>query len=231
MDIHINQKKIKDLCGAISFKKGQTFYQSGKVNIEELTEMFCQATVTSTEDFHVRIEQNGAKSFQASCSCPSLSGFNKSCQHVAAGGRQSVLFKRSEDVILNGGVHVAAQNHRHEFLLWADGINDAADELHGLASCYFAHVVKMCVEIVDVLIVSLVLQASVGQRSFAGCVPAFGNGLGRFAQPEGASFYQFEVFFLVENGHAFAFVLAIVAADTHHAVFFEVLAKILLLVG
>jgi superfamily II DNA or RNA helicase len=84
MDIHITPKKIKDLCGTISYKKGQTFYQSGKVVIEEMTDMSCKATVTSTENFHVRIEQDGAKGFQTSCSCPSLSGFNKSCQHVAA---------------------------------------------------------------------------------------------------------------------------------------------------
>ncbi|AWE08213.1 helicase SNF [Lysinibacillus sp. 2017] len=84
MDIHLSHKKIKDLCGAISFKKGQTFYQTGKVKFQKDTETHCEATVKSTEDFHVRVENDAFGMFNTSCSCPTLGDFSKSCQHIAA---------------------------------------------------------------------------------------------------------------------------------------------------
>ncbi len=84
MDIHLSHKKIKDLCGTISFKKGQTFFQTGKVKLLEVTNTHCEATVKSTEDFHVRVEDDGFGHFDTTCSCPTLGDFSKSCQHIAA---------------------------------------------------------------------------------------------------------------------------------------------------
>ena len=84
MDIKISQKQIKDLCGAISFKKGQTFYQTGKVEFLEYTNTYCKAIVKSTEHFHVHIKKDDYGRFQTSCNCPTLGDFSKSCQHVAA---------------------------------------------------------------------------------------------------------------------------------------------------
>lgn len=84
MDIKLSEKQIKNLCGTVSFKKGQTFYQTGKVNFLKYTEMYGEAVVKSTEQFVVRIEKKGTGQFKSSCSCPTLGDFSKSCQHVAA---------------------------------------------------------------------------------------------------------------------------------------------------
>lgn len=84
MDIKLSEKQIKNLCGTVSFKKGQTFYQTGKVKFRQYTDMYGEAVVKSTEQFVVRIEKEGAGQFITSCSCPTLGDFRKSCQHVAA---------------------------------------------------------------------------------------------------------------------------------------------------
>lgn len=84
MDINVTLKKIKDLCGTISFKKGQTFVQTGKVTFVENTPTYCEATVKSTEHFQVRIEKDTVSGFHTSCSCPTLENYSKSCQHIAA---------------------------------------------------------------------------------------------------------------------------------------------------
>lgn len=84
MDIKLSEKQIKNLCGTVSFKKGQTFYQTGKVNFLQYTDRYGEAVVKSTEQFVVRVEKDGAGQFKTSCSCPSLDDFSKSCQHVAA---------------------------------------------------------------------------------------------------------------------------------------------------
>ncbi|AMO86212.1 ATP-dependent helicase HepA [Solibacillus isronensis B3W22] len=84
MDIKISEKQIKNLCGTVSFKKGQTFYQTGKVNFLQYTDVYGEAVVNSTEQFVVRVEKEGTGQFKTSCSCPTLGNFSKSCQHVAA---------------------------------------------------------------------------------------------------------------------------------------------------
>ncbi|MBD8032147.1 DEAD/DEAH box helicase [Solibacillus merdavium] len=84
MDIKLSEKQIKDLCGTVSFKKGHTFYQTGKVNFLQYTDTFGEAVVKSTEQFVVRVEKESTGKVKTSCSCPTLGDFSKSCQHVAA---------------------------------------------------------------------------------------------------------------------------------------------------
>ena len=84
MDIKINQKIIKELCGSVSFKRGEAYFRAGKVIIHEHSKELCRATVKGTDDFHVTIEKDQAGRIQPSCICPMLGNFSKSCQHVAA---------------------------------------------------------------------------------------------------------------------------------------------------
>lgn len=84
MNIKVNQKIIKDLCGTVSFKKGEAYFRAGKVTIDEHTLELCRATVKGAEDFHVTISKDRSGHIQSSCSCPTLGNFTKSCQHVAA---------------------------------------------------------------------------------------------------------------------------------------------------
>lgn len=83
MRIKLNQKIIKERCGAVSYKKGDIFYRNGKVTMEEVTPNSIQAIVQGIECFLVHLEKDG-EGFQATCSCPSLSSVDKDCQHVAA---------------------------------------------------------------------------------------------------------------------------------------------------
>ncbi|WP_047986503.1 DEAD/DEAH box helicase [Ornithinibacillus californiensis] len=83
MQIKINQTIIKERCGVVSFKKGDAFYRNGKVTIEGFTPDTLDAIVHGNEDFYVHIQLN-RQGFETTCSCPSLSSFQKECQHVAA---------------------------------------------------------------------------------------------------------------------------------------------------
>ncbi|MBT2729880.1 DEAD/DEAH box helicase [Bacillus sp. ISL-75] len=84
MNIPLNQKLIKEMCGTVSFKRGDYFYQTNKVTFEQYRPDRCQATVTGEEDFHVTIEAGGNDDILTECSCPKLASFTKDCQHIAA---------------------------------------------------------------------------------------------------------------------------------------------------
>ncbi len=57
MDIKINHKMIKDMCGTVSFKRGDAFYRTNKVTFTDFGPDKCVATVKGGEDFYVRIEK------------------------------------------------------------------------------------------------------------------------------------------------------------------------------
>ena len=80
----INQKLIKDRCGTVSFKRGETYYRSNKVKVDESTSQYCEATVVGEEDFHVTILVDAMGEIEARCSCPKLASFDRDCQHIAA---------------------------------------------------------------------------------------------------------------------------------------------------
>jgi SNF2 family DNA or RNA helicase len=84
MDIKIPQKMIIEMCGTVSFKRGDSFYRAHKVTINEYSTDICNATVHAAEDFNVVIEKNVTGAIKTKCSCPSLANFQKDCQHVAA---------------------------------------------------------------------------------------------------------------------------------------------------
>ncbi|MFF2497026.1 SNF2 helicase associated domain-containing protein [Peribacillus sp. NPDC058075] len=84
MDIKLNQKIIKDMCGAVSFKRGEAFQRADKVKFESYRHDGCEATVKGKEDFHVTIEADAVGGFQTKCSCPTLASFQRDCQHIAA---------------------------------------------------------------------------------------------------------------------------------------------------
>lgn len=84
MDIKLNQKIIKDMCGAVSFKRGEAFQRADKVTFESYRHDGCEASVRGKEDFHVTIEVDADGGFQTKCSCPTLASFQRDCQHIAA---------------------------------------------------------------------------------------------------------------------------------------------------
>ncbi|MFC0560571.1 DEAD/DEAH box helicase [Halalkalibacter alkalisediminis] len=84
MEIKINHKMIKDICGTVSFKRGDSFYRSNKVTFNQYSPDFCEATVSGNVDFHVIIARGQTGDIQMICSCPTLANFQKKCQHIAA---------------------------------------------------------------------------------------------------------------------------------------------------
>ncbi|HEY2420149.1 MAG TPA: SNF2 helicase associated domain-containing protein, partial [Neobacillus sp.] len=84
MNITINHKIIKEMCGTTSFKRGDYFYQANKVSFELYRPDRCEATVTGEEDFHVTVETADAGEIRTQCSCPKLVSYGKDCQHIAA---------------------------------------------------------------------------------------------------------------------------------------------------
>ncbi len=84
MNIKVNPKIIQELCGSVSYKRGEAFLRADKVKIEEYTDEKCEAIVSTTEDFQVVIKADGLGGFHASCSCPKLASVKKECQHIAA---------------------------------------------------------------------------------------------------------------------------------------------------
>ena len=84
MNIKLNQNLIKDMCGTVSFKRGDAFYRANKVLFDTYGPSGCEATVGGVEDFHVTIEVDKVGGFRTECSCPTLASFSKDCQHIAA---------------------------------------------------------------------------------------------------------------------------------------------------
>ncbi|PLS17390.1 helicase SNF [Bacillus sp. M6-12] len=84
MDIGLNHKMIKEMCGTVSFKRGDAFNRSKKVTIKTYNNVFCEAAVAASEDFHVIIEKDESGKLRSQCSCPKLASVPNDCQHIAA---------------------------------------------------------------------------------------------------------------------------------------------------
>lgn len=84
LDIKLNHKIIKEICGTVSFKRGDSFYRANKVIFKSYRIDGCEAIVRGVEDFHVIIETDEAGRLITSCSCPTITWAKSDCQHIAA---------------------------------------------------------------------------------------------------------------------------------------------------
>lgn len=84
MDIKLNHKIIKERCGTVSFKRGDSFYRANKVIFQKNNENACTATVIGSEDFTVHIIKAENGEFYSNCTCPKLASIKTECQHIAA---------------------------------------------------------------------------------------------------------------------------------------------------
>lgn len=75
---------ILEMCGVVSYKRGDYFYRTNKVAIQEYHPEWCRATVTGEEEFQVKIVTDAAGNLRTECTCPKLASFKKDCQHIAA---------------------------------------------------------------------------------------------------------------------------------------------------
>jgi SNF2 family DNA or RNA helicase len=84
LNIKLNHKIIKERCGTVSFKRGDSFYRANKVKIERYTSNACTATVIGNEDFTVNVIKEKNVDFYCKCTCPKLASIKTDCQHIAA---------------------------------------------------------------------------------------------------------------------------------------------------
>ncbi|MED3550814.1 DEAD/DEAH box helicase [Cytobacillus praedii] len=84
MNFKLNQKMIKEMCGIVSFKRGDAFYRANKVSFEHYDSSSCTAIVSGNDNFYVTIKKDNSNEIYTECSCPKLASFDKDCQHIAA---------------------------------------------------------------------------------------------------------------------------------------------------
>ncbi|MGA9225299.1 MAG: SNF2 helicase associated domain-containing protein, partial [Mesobacillus sp.] len=84
MDIKLNHKMIKDLCGTVSFKRGDAFYHADKVKFENYSHQRVDASVSGADEFNVTVIKNEDGGFVTACTCPKLASVKNECQHTAA---------------------------------------------------------------------------------------------------------------------------------------------------
>ncbi|MBB4824678.1 superfamily II DNA or RNA helicase [Sporosarcina luteola] len=82
---NITDKMVTDLCGTVSYRRGKSYAQTGKVSIDVLDSDRCEAVVHGNEPFQVRIEFCAGDEMKTACTCPSIgASYKYECQHVAA---------------------------------------------------------------------------------------------------------------------------------------------------
>ncbi|WP_042460151.1 DEAD/DEAH box helicase [Neobacillus dielmonensis] len=84
MIVPLNQKTIQDMCGTVSFKRGDYFYRNNKVHFYQYDENRFKAIVIGEEDFLVTVQSDARGGIHTDCTCPKLASYHKDCQHIAA---------------------------------------------------------------------------------------------------------------------------------------------------
>lgn len=82
----ISKGTIKQLCGRISYERGEDYYGSGKVSFKvyEPDEGLFEAAVKGGSSYRVtaKIDEDG--DVDASCNCPAFYSYDHYCKHIAA---------------------------------------------------------------------------------------------------------------------------------------------------
>ncbi|TDK61046.1 helicase SNF [Bacillus salipaludis] len=85
MNVSLNQKMIKQLCGEHSYKKGEELSRRKKVELTDYSpnHEICHAIVHATNVFQITIKNKHGQ-IETTCTCPKLTTYQKPCHHVAA---------------------------------------------------------------------------------------------------------------------------------------------------
>lgn len=111
MSIQLTHKKIMELCGTVSFKRGEAFNRAGKVTFTQYSDTYCEATVAGKEDFRVTIDLSDEE-YQTECSCPTLPYYTYKCQHVAAVLHAMMDYRHKEEPDLTEGLLSLSMKNR-----------------------------------------------------------------------------------------------------------------------
>ncbi|RUS47146.1 SNF2 helicase associated domain-containing protein [Cohnella sp. AR92] len=85
----LSTKEIKQLCGRLSYERGQAYLRDGQVFLHRYDENGAryEAAVQANKTYEVVVELGGrgdAAVVGARCSCPSLESYRQYCSHIAA---------------------------------------------------------------------------------------------------------------------------------------------------
>jgi superfamily II DNA or RNA helicase len=77
---------IKQLCGRISYERGEAYYRSGKVAFTSYNpdDSVFKATVKGNDSYQVTVEIDRHGDVDAVCSCPAFYSYDNYCKHIAA---------------------------------------------------------------------------------------------------------------------------------------------------
>lgn len=88
MSLQLTVKVIKQLCGQLSYDKGETYYRTGKVSLKYYNPVTSNYEAEVIEDKktiqRVTVTFDRLGEVTAACSCPTLESYDKYCKHIAA---------------------------------------------------------------------------------------------------------------------------------------------------
>ncbi|TPG88634.1 helicase SNF [Brevibacillus laterosporus] len=86
MSFQLTRRIIKTLCGQISYDRGEVYYRAGKVTFKnyEPDNHSYEATVKGNSSYQITVTLDRRGNVNAKCTCPTLSSYDKFCQHIAA---------------------------------------------------------------------------------------------------------------------------------------------------
>jgi superfamily II DNA or RNA helicase len=86
MKFQLPQKKIKELCGRISYQRGEVYYRAGQVAFTNYSPdiPLCEAEIKGNHRYRVTLRTDRTGTIEASCTCPALRSYTNYCSHIAA---------------------------------------------------------------------------------------------------------------------------------------------------
>lgn len=86
MNFSMNEAKIKKLCGVTAFKKGKSYFQAGKVQVQSFqpNESIIKAIVHAVDDVEVMVVADSDGKVGGTCTCPPVGFVKTYCHHIAA---------------------------------------------------------------------------------------------------------------------------------------------------
>ncbi|WP_028548380.1 DEAD/DEAH box helicase [Paenibacillus sp. UNC451MF] len=88
MSLQLTVKVIKQLCGQLSYDKGEAFYRAGRVSLihyDPITAHYEAVVIEdkkNREEITLTFDRHG--DVNARCTCPTLQSYDKYCKHIAA---------------------------------------------------------------------------------------------------------------------------------------------------
>ncbi len=105
----LTRSMIQDLCPAHVYKKGQSYYTSGRVRYVRLVEDTLHAVVTGRSDYTVAVRGDRTLGVNAGCTCPYSEYYYGACKHIVAA--MIHLIENLEEILSDNETRVSTVKH------------------------------------------------------------------------------------------------------------------------